>query len=1149
MSELSRIIVPANHARLRRLALLLALLVVVLIIGVLFLWQLRAAKNAVGSLIVQESNGVYARVNLSPAHIRIMYCCRDAAGKEKELPYGQLTVPTSQALSMVANIGDVHLMRTLLKVDPSLLTSIPASDLRPMFANISRMPYHPVGMCHYAYYDPAGVLAALLDASVEATPAWKAQGMSKEELMGMAAGAGTLAQVKVLVAHGAGVDVTDAAGHTPLYTAYLSGYPEVGGYLKQHGAHIVIGERPIHLAASEGDIKQAIRILTTSPVEVNVRSRDGSTPLMLAVVCGKTAMAKMLLQHGANPNIADNVGRTPLQVATRWWKLPMVRMLTAYQANANAVSSATAAVHSYLPVYDGKMNTGPVSISHQRQVTGIGITPDGKSLITTIQYDDRDLRNFGQESNSSMELIVRNTHTWKVTLHTYIANIRPYDNFRTFGTLALTSDSRYLLCVTDSNRTLSLLDLHTGILLKGTRMGSGDIVARRNIISLQRKTRYWYVLERRQNRMTITQRRALAMTARGRRPLPASTPNMTLVLQDFNAAKPVREISLTDAAGVSFSQDGAQAVVEVRDPRQASVQEIFRIIDLADGHELNRITTTGSQGHPELSPDHRYLIVEDVNESKVLLWDAQTGHLLRTIAIPSQQHVDRVFFSPDSRLLIYPMLENEVPVAARAISTESATTITLTDVRSGAVRSTMRMKGNNVRVALTPDNRYLLTTSERHSAGMDMDHVGPIQVWDARTGKPLTSFIDSPTGDGHPSTPITNIPQSPTPTFPRMAPQSMIVTGTNTANVTPNWHQLGELGITPDGKLLVTTIVDHDKPRENPISSTVIVRDARTWQVTLNTHLPVVPLLCSGGAPALTSDSHYLMCNDYPGRLLHLVDLHTGAIESNNGEHAMEPLALLPGTRYWCIAHAGRFDMKGHSYVALALHDINLPQAIREITVERVEWLWVTFSQDGKRAMYFEEPAGNSNPSQANAPEVVRIIDLADAHTVSRITTPNGLHLYGGEFSPDHRYLVFSAANSKNVETILLWDTQTGQLLRTIPMQPKQQIRQLFFSSDSRRLVYQINEDTQTGNGQHRETQPVVDVADVQTGAVLNTLHIGAGEEISPVLTSDSRRLFSTLDSKFTPGTWKDAGPIHVWDTLTGKLVASFSAIPVEKGK
>ncbi len=295
------------------------------------------------------------------------------------------------------------------------------------------------------------------------------------------------------------------------------------------------------------DLNKATRILESSADEVKVQYKNGWTPLTLAVICGQTEIANLLLQYGAKQEVVDDADTTLLHIAARRDNLSLVQLLIVHGANVNAVDRdghaavfyAHGAVHDYLLALGDRV-TQPASpaIQHEREVRGNGITPDGKTLVSTILYWDHSVSakqhmQVGKRSRC-MELIVRDASTWKVTLH-ILLDSWPYFLNNSTDRLALTSDSRYLLCFNYRTESLSLLDLHTGALLPGSgRWPEG-------IVCPQRDTRYWSVAESYQ--------------------LPGGTTKVTLALEDFKTTDTLRKIPLSDVDWLSFSQDGARAVL------------------------------------------------------------------------------------------------------------------------------------------------------------------------------------------------------------------------------------------------------------------------------------------------------------------------------------------------------------------------------------------------------------------------------------------------------------------------------------------------------------------------------------------------------------------------------------------------------------
>ena len=59
----------------------------------------------------------------------------------------------------------------------------------------------------------------------------------------------------------------------------------------------------------------AIRLLFGKKANPNAKANDGSTPLIAAVRDGKLGAATLLLEHGADANLADANQNTPLMIA------------------------------------------------------------------------------------------------------------------------------------------------------------------------------------------------------------------------------------------------------------------------------------------------------------------------------------------------------------------------------------------------------------------------------------------------------------------------------------------------------------------------------------------------------------------------------------------------------------------------------------------------------------------------------------------------------------------------------------------------------------------------------------------------------------------------------------------------------------------
>ncbi|MBK6005350.1 ankyrin repeat domain-containing protein [Ramlibacter ginsenosidimutans] len=176
-------------------------------------------------------------------------------------------------------------------------------------------------------------LVALLDAGCDAD---EESGNGATAVM-VAAHAGNVDGVRVLLSRGANVDARDADGNTPLLFALdpsvqLSRDPsrsarseEVVRALVEAGADVNgqnhDGQAPLHLAARAftSSLARTLLKLGASP---DPRSRDGQTPLMDAAAQGHHDMVAALVEAGADVNARDGRGNTPLHFAVGYAPSP-----------------------------------------------------------------------------------------------------------------------------------------------------------------------------------------------------------------------------------------------------------------------------------------------------------------------------------------------------------------------------------------------------------------------------------------------------------------------------------------------------------------------------------------------------------------------------------------------------------------------------------------------------------------------------------------------------------------------------------------------------------------------------------------------------------------------------------------------------------
>ena len=124
------------------------------------------------------------------------------------------------------------------------------------------------------------------------------------------------------------VDSANAAGETPLMLAALLGQIDAVKKLAARGAQInKPGWTPLHYACSGPD-EGVIAWLLAHGADINARSPNGSTPLMMAVRYGAMDSAGLLLSGGADVNLRNEQGLQALDFARAAGREVWVNTLT-----------------------------------------------------------------------------------------------------------------------------------------------------------------------------------------------------------------------------------------------------------------------------------------------------------------------------------------------------------------------------------------------------------------------------------------------------------------------------------------------------------------------------------------------------------------------------------------------------------------------------------------------------------------------------------------------------------------------------------------------------------------------------------------------------------------------------------------------------
>ena len=127
----------------------------------------------------------------------------------------------------------------------------------------------------------------------------------------------------LLLKHGADPNIRDAQGYQPLHQAIISCHPLIARILLEHGADVnaQISEtdmvKPLHLVASNSKafIGELAQLVLSSGSNVDDVMHTKDTALHIAAKNHNVAVAKHLLESGANPLLVNELGQNPLHCA------------------------------------------------------------------------------------------------------------------------------------------------------------------------------------------------------------------------------------------------------------------------------------------------------------------------------------------------------------------------------------------------------------------------------------------------------------------------------------------------------------------------------------------------------------------------------------------------------------------------------------------------------------------------------------------------------------------------------------------------------------------------------------------------------------------------------------------------------------------
>lgn len=147
---------------------------------------------------------------------------------------------------------------------------------------------------------------------------------------------------------------------SPLLLAVYYGAREIADLLREAKPSLSIWE-----SAAVGDRHQLQELIAHKPAEVDEVSSDGFTPLGFAAFFGHLECAALLLEHGANPNLASGepMRVTPLHSALAGGHKSLAALLIRHGANVS-ISSGSGWTPLHYVAEKGDIETAMLLLNH-----------------------------------------------------------------------------------------------------------------------------------------------------------------------------------------------------------------------------------------------------------------------------------------------------------------------------------------------------------------------------------------------------------------------------------------------------------------------------------------------------------------------------------------------------------------------------------------------------------------------------------------------------------------------------------------------------------------------------------------------------------------------------------------------------------------
>ena len=296
--------------------------------------DLQAAATGGGQAVEKAVLASFKTV-LNPREMELYKCCMvgDVRKLRQRLRFGavdiNMAIPEATLIGCAANHGHINVVRELL--------SVPGIDVN-LAQEGGATPIYLV-----AQEGRAEIVDLLLSArGINPNLATLVGGTP----LSIAAQKGHVAIVESLLKFPSiQVDARRDDGVTPLLCATQKGNPRVVEMLLSAGARVNIqfrdGTAPLHIAVNEGYIETTKALLRSPDIQVDLKMNFQSSALGIACRRGNDELVRLLLEHGADPDLVLDKGLVALHLACLMGYTGIAAMLLEAGANPDAKTHGT----------------------------------------------------------------------------------------------------------------------------------------------------------------------------------------------------------------------------------------------------------------------------------------------------------------------------------------------------------------------------------------------------------------------------------------------------------------------------------------------------------------------------------------------------------------------------------------------------------------------------------------------------------------------------------------------------------------------------------------------------------------------------------------------------------------------------------------